>query len=90
MANVVGVCARRASSNVKAAAHNHQILSRLILCPVKNCRDRALALFGRAAETLKPKRTKRSNGQYDADEGVPGYLREPHLPTVITKATTSN
>ena len=90
MTNIVSLWANRTSNKANDGVHKHQILSRLALCPVKTCRDRAIALFAQAAETVKPKKVKHPTGKCDANERVLGHLREPHLAVVYdgSKPTT--
>jgi hypothetical protein len=70
-------------SHSPAAAHQHETLSRLLLCPEQQCRRRALALFDSSLEQPQAGDQPAINsfGWFDAGEGVPGHLRDSHLPS---------
>ena len=64
--------------------HKHESLSQLLLCPNEQCRRRALVALGRTPKNPKSIGQLEANASFgwlDADERVPGHLRDPHLPS---------
>jgi hypothetical protein len=67
-------------SHNPAAAHEHETLSLLLLCPEQQCRWRALTLFDSSPAQAGDQPALNSLGWLDSDEGVPGHPRDSHLP----------
>ncbi len=82
MASAISVYARPFRHS-PATVHEHEMLSLLLLCPEEQCRRRALAVLDGSPEDPKADDQPKidSLGWLDADERVPGHLRDPHLPS---------
>ena len=82
MTNMANV-SQLVSNSTKAGAHDHQILSVLISCPDERCRRRAIGLFGQpmAQHQLEEESQRPSPDAIDANEQLPGYLREYDWPS---------
>ena len=71
--------------------HEHRVLSQLLLCPREQCRRLALALAGLSSEKSKLGDRTEKNSPFrpiDADERLPGYLRDSHLPIINSRSHT--
>ncbi len=92
MANTVGVSVRPIRHRVETTAHDHRVLSVLISCPEQRCRRLAIALFGQPTENLRTEWEwlEPSPIEADADERLPGYMREHHLPSFKSQRDTSH
>jgi len=72
------------SSHRPKVAHDHRLLSLRLLCPEERCCQRALALVGPSSEESETDDQCCGDspfGPVDAHERLPGYLRDPHVPS---------
>lgn len=90
MTNAMGVY-RAISNTTAAAAHDHQLLSVLISCPDERCRRRSVALFGQPTGHLDLQWEWHGplSDDVDADERLPGYVRERHFPLFESRRSAS-
>ena len=80
MAVAINGCAC-SSGHRSLTAHEHRIVSKLLLCPEESCRRRALEMLAHPAGVMSDSvEIECSHQRVDADERIPGYLRDAHLP----------